>query len=418
MIHPLGENGDDAALRFANKCNVHHVNIIGFEVTEGRSFIFNPGTLIEGHAHHIYISDMKFHDLFLAVYSGLHSYDWTIDRCLYYDSRASYLWYMMGFHQTVMNSIMYNNTYLSLAIRGHYPLDEYYNWQGGNPLVKNRIVAYLDADDWTHKIINNTFGSNYNTSRLHRGHLGLFYNIISGEEASGDGEACYLPPQNIVVANNVFVDDGPKEKYGFDIWASRGINTGAVDAVNGIIISNNVTSKSTLVVAGDGTDISGIENKEGNTSGSTNIGFIDAANRDYRLTILSSDLIDKGAAGVYTPNIDFTGREREGRADIGAYEYDPSVSSKQGIIETNDSGIMIYPNPASGLLRISISDQVSESELMLSIYNGLSQKVKTVNGLTQGVTEFQIDELSDGIYFCQVHSEKRRFWTRKLMILQ
>jgi hypothetical protein len=318
-IIPVGDNGDDAAFRFYNDCNVHHVSFIGFEVSGGRSLIFNPGTSSQGEAHHIYIAEMKFHDMVLPVYSGLHSYDWTIDRCYFYDSRASYLWYMMGFHHTVMNCVMYNNTYLSVSLRGHYPLDEDYIWNGQNPFIKDREKKYLKANDWTHLIVNNTFASCSNNSRPHDALLGLFYDIVPGEE--DESEACYFPPQNVAIVNNIFIDRGVQKKKGIAIWARRGINTGAVNSVDGIFIWNNCTEKSVLVIPGDGSDVSGVKNDKGNFLNVANFGFVDEGNYDFHLTRLSSSLINSGAVKFYYPNTDFDGKKRDGSPDIGAFEF-------------------------------------------------------------------------------------------------
>jgi hypothetical protein len=318
-IIPVGSNGDDAAFRFHNDCSVHHVSFIGFEVSGGRSLIFNPGTSSQGEAHHIYLCDIKFHDVTLGVYSGLESHDWTIDRCYFYDSRASYLWYMMGFHHTVMNCVMYNNTYLSVAIRGHYPLDEDYIWNGQNPFIKDRKKKYLAPNDWTHLIINNTFASCDNSSRPHDALLGLFYDIVPGEE--DESEACYFPPQNVAIANNIFVDNGIQKKKGIAIWARRGINTGAVNSVDGIYIWNNCTDKNVLVIPGDESDVSGIKNDSGNYLSANNFGFVDENKHDYRLSNSSTDLIDKGTVKFYFPNVDFSGNLRISAPDIGAFEY-------------------------------------------------------------------------------------------------
>ena len=322
-IIPKGTRSDEAAFTFWNRCNIHHVNFIGFEVSGGkeglRQFIFSPATSIESNVHHIYISEIKMHELKLGIYSGLHSHDWTVDRCEFYNSRMSYLWYCMGWHQTVMNTLMYNNPYLSIAIRGHYPLDEDYLWQGKNKFVKDREKPFLKPDDWTHLIINNTFGSVQDTSRPNRGMLGLFYDIVPGEE--DESEACYLPPQNVVIANNVFVDNGPQHKVPFYIYASRGINTGAVNSVNGITFKNNVTSQPVMMLGGNTTDLSQITDTANNVVNAKHLSFVDEKANDYRLTARSTDLIDKSAKDLYLTNVDLTGSARDKQPDIGAYEF-------------------------------------------------------------------------------------------------
>ncbi len=314
-VNIIAKNKHGAALSgkltFSDNQDIHHISFIGFEISGG-VFIFSPSTHVNAAPHHVYLADLYMHDMFMAFYSGLHSHDWTVDRCLYYNSTMSYLWYAMGWHHTVMNSVMYNNSYLSIAIRGHYPLDETFNYGGPNPSISSRSESYLDADDWTHKIINNTFGSNYDTSRPNQ-HMGLYYNA---EEGTGVSEDSYFPPQNITIANNVFVDDGPLGKTGIIIYANRGVNTGAVDSVNGITITGNVTDKGALVVAD--TNISSVD-LSGNTVNASAFGFDDGA-RDYALTAGSTALIDQGVTTTYVPNNDMRGQPRDSSPDVGAYE--------------------------------------------------------------------------------------------------
>ena len=322
-IIPSGTRSDEAAFVFKTHSNIHHINFIGLEVSGGdeglRQFIFSPGTFIDGTPHHIYISEIKMHKLKLGIYSGLHSHDWTVDRCRFYNSRMSYMWYCMGFHQTVMNTLMYNNTYLSLALRGHYPLDEDYLWNDKNTLIKNRERAYLKKDDWTHLIINNTFGNVTDTSRANKGMMGLFYDIVPEEQ--GKSEACYFPPQNVIIANNVFVDNGSQNKVPFYIYASRGINTDEVVSVNGITFKNNVTSQSQMMLGGNTTNINLITDTLHNVVHAKYLGFKDEKINDYELTPGSTDLIDKSANNLYKTNIDHNGKSRDKMPDIGAFEY-------------------------------------------------------------------------------------------------
>ncbi len=326
-IIPKGTRSDEAAFVFYSRNDIHHVNFIGLEVMGGeegmRQFIFSPGTYQKGVVHHIYIADVKMHELKMGIYSGLNSHDWTVDRCQFYNSRMSYLWYCMGYHQTVMNTLMYNNTYLSIALRGHYPLNEDYHWNGVNTLINDRKKAFLDKEDWTHLIINNTFGTVMDTTRPNEGMLGLFYDIVPGEETKS--EACYFPPQNVIIANNVFVDNGPQKKVPFYIYASRGINTGKVYSVNGLTLKNNVTSQKELILGGNETDISLITDMNNNIVNAKNIGFEDEKNHNYNLTPGSADLIDRSARDLYRVSLDNRDTKRDKYPDIGAFEYIKSL---------------------------------------------------------------------------------------------
>jgi hypothetical protein len=179
-----------AVFYFEDKSAIHDINIIGFEADgnkpayDGKDdsyFIFHSGALKNDSVYNIYISDMKFHNFTVALYGGLHSHDWTLDRVEHYDSTLSYLWYMMGWHHSVINSVMYNNSYLSLAIRGCFPIDETYIYSEkgdirylNNPRISSRNNHFLSQNDWTHIIINNTFGTNFLKFRLSRQRRPLF----------------------------------------------------------------------------------------------------------------------------------------------------------------------------------------------------------------------------------------------------
>ncbi len=313
-INTNGNGFSDQAIHFGNDSDIHHLNIIGFEVYGGGMFIESSSTVAGVEPHHIYISDCLMHDLDTAIYSGLHSHDWTIDRCVYYSSNREYLMYAMGWHHALINSVMYNNSWFSYSIRGHYPVDEFFNYKGNNPRISERTSSYLDEDDWTHKIINNTFASNQDMSNPGDGHLVLYYNADEGEGASEDS---YFPPQNVTVANNVFVDNGPLAKNGFIVFAERGINTGAVDSVDGIYVMNNVTDRPQLVI---GQGVESIRNEQANTCNATQFGFADAGAGNFMLTAASSALVDMGIQVESGPNSSTNGKARDAHPDVGAYE--------------------------------------------------------------------------------------------------
>ena len=358
---------------------VHDVSIIGFEAysnhpctpqtAQNKEFLSNAGTAKGDQTYNIYLADIKWHDFPLAIYSGLHSHDWTVDRCLYYDASYSYMWYMMGWHHTVMNSVMYNTTYYALTIRGSYPLDEFYNYKGGNPPISSRKKHHLSKDDWTHLIINNTFGTNHSLEREKAepsqkawAHIALFYSLVAGEAEKGKGEIAYYPPQNVRVYNNAFIDQTSRRydqktkqligdgynRYPFAIMAHQGVGTGAVDAVNGITFQNNMADnneylwnsntqkheydifvsvecpsyhdkKIACAVQGESCSRKRVKMKENHIIKIKQFGF-DDNKRAYALNA-SSSLRDAGSKTLYAPNVDFLGNPRSGVVDVGAYEY-------------------------------------------------------------------------------------------------
>ena len=398
--------GSGNALDLGNRKQIDYINIIGFEVygDGGGEFIFAAGDAKDIGTHHFYLSDMKFHDLKMGLYTGLHSHDWTLDRCMYYDSRMSYLWYMMGWHQTVMNSIMYNNTYYSIAIRGHYPLDEefdYFHPENNTPIT-DRDSSWLGADDWTHKIINNTFGTCTNTSRPGETHMSIFYNKPA-EDPPLQSEDVYFPPQNITIANNVFVDAGPIHKKPVVIFAERGINTGKPWSVNGVYLYNNVTDKNEVLVQED-YPIESID-LSSNTLNAKNINFVNAAGHDYRLTLQSSDLLDKGTVDLFVPNNDFLRKSRDEHPDVGAYEY-YELPAEKTEPEQPAGKLIIYPNPASDYIRVNIPGPVKKGEII--IFNNLARRMK-VFSITEGSmteTEIPVHDLNGGIYICLMYDRQ------------
>lgn len=298
---------------------VHDFSIIGFKATSsGRYFIFGPGNGVNYHVYNIYLADLELYGFSVTIYSGLHSHDWTIDKTIHHNSTASYLWYMMGWHHAVINSVMYDNDDLSIAIRGSYPPNEAYSYNNHNLNVpiSSRSKHFLAKNDWTHMIVNNTFGSNKINKRgrgSSKAHLGIYYDNDEGPSVS---ESIYFPPQNILIANNVFFDTGVHDKSPMMVWARRGINTGRPDSVNGITIVNNYTDHAQFIRSGWNPTLDP-SNKL--SIGVSNFGFSNDNSRNYTLSS-SSILVDKGNASIWNPNSDNKKSTRDNKVDIGAFE--------------------------------------------------------------------------------------------------
>ena len=307
---------------------VYNLSIIGFEAigtgeanADVNLFIKSSSRDAGKTVYNIYISDMKFHEYAMVIYGGLHSYNWTVDKVIHYNSNLSYLWYMMGWHHSVINSVMYNNTRYSIAIRGCFPIDEtyYYDDHSKNIRISERSKHFLASNDWTHLIMNNTFGSVYDNSRPSESFVTLYYNATEGE---GNKEDVYFPPKNILIANNAFIDNGGQSKYPFKIFANRGVNTGAIDAVNGVFVKNNYTDKDKFLTSDYSNHQIDLSTNHLNVSESS-MGF-DDSNRDYTIT-KSSVLANAGSKNLYITNIDNTGETRDNIPDVGAFEVPGST---------------------------------------------------------------------------------------------
>ena len=271
-----------------------------------RLFIFHGGGAWESDgevisdksvAKNIYIADMKFHHYSMVLYSGATGHDWTLDRVDYSNSNGSYLWYMKGWHLSVINSVAYDTDDLTLSLRGYGAL--------GN-------VEKLEPNDWSFLIANNTFGSNsrYNRERATKYHL----NIFTYEEGS-----TYMP-QNVVIVNNVFVDSGDYNKKPLLLWLSGKRDNGVNQKLDGLYVINNYTNNDTFYVVEDSQNLGKYTIKDNKTSiDISSFGFVSDENRDYHISadsILNSVAIDS----FWVPRLDIEGTIRASLFDIGAYE--------------------------------------------------------------------------------------------------
>jgi hypothetical protein len=296
VITPRGKDDDAAFYLSAGKSEKqinHHINFVDLEVSGGGQFVRSPDASFLN-AHHLYFLGVKMQGLWMGLYSGLSSHDWTVDGCEFYNSKASYMWYMMGYHHAVINSVMYNNSYYSIAIRGCYPTDEkfYYYDTEKNRRISERSGHFLSLDDWTHLIANNTFGSNYNNNRLQDAHLSLYYNADEGRKISED---VYFPPKNVMIMNNAFIDSGNGNKKMLNLMAERGVNSSGAASVNGLFIKNNYIDKKELIEAD--TDISTVDLSSNHTGVSEEEFGFDDTNRDY--TISNDSILKDAGAGAY-----------------------------------------------------------------------------------------------------------------------
>jgi hypothetical protein len=301
------------------EANVSNFGIIGFKALGNGSsggdgyFIFGPGTSSSYHVKNIYFSDMEWNNYGTVIYGGLHSHDWTIDKSTFTGGVYEYLWYMMGWHHSIINTVIYGSTWFPVAIRGSYPPDEDYS-DYGCPQITSRSEHFLSDDDWTHLIVNNTFGTPstiethpYSYDAL----LVLYYEADEGDDTS---EGVYFPPINVMVYNNAFIDN-LENRIGMSVMASRGINDDNIASVSLRTVSYNYCKGGVFDADGTPTNDADISNNVGNFS---DFGFNDAE-RDYTITS-SSGLADNGTSEFYYPNVDNAGNLRDNNPDVGAFE--------------------------------------------------------------------------------------------------
>ncbi len=254
---------DEAAIKISNSS---YINILDLEGIDSTYFVFAPSW--KSSVDHIYIADCKIHDQTAGIYSGVNSHDWTVDRCEIYNLNYSYAWYSLGYHHTLQNSNLYkiNNFYIN--IRGHFPIGELnrgdYPHYDHPPLKDRRPDSYqrLAKDDWTHLVVNNIFGEgvkNFTREKFRGAGIGFYI----GGKNSNDEDEYYLPPQNVVIENNIFYNnhgDGGifvDGEYGFNKNdPSHGF------PILGTVIRNNITNEKNLLTLQCNPDIDMIEMKD------------------------------------------------------------------------------------------------------------------------------------------------------------
>lgn len=136
---------------------------------------------------------------------------------------------------------------------------------------------------------------------------------------------------------------------------------------------------------------------------------------DWRLVEGDADIDAGTIEGIadLLPERDVYGsaRIRGGTIDIGAAEYDDSVSVGQP--ESRESGVNIYPNPFSGQIWITLDDVRQPWNLVL--WDTRGKAVRRVSP-SQAVFQLQTDDLPPGIYFCEGRTKSgRRLFIRKIV---
>ena len=405
---------------------IHDVSIIGFEAV-GNSGVYASNSFfkidkcVAGYSvYNIYFSNMKFHEYGLTLIGGLHSHDWTVDKSIHYNSSLSYLWYSLGYHHSVINSIMYNNTWYSIALRGCYPLNESYtSGSTSNVRIGDRTSHFLADNDWTHLIVNNTFGSNDKEPPVYNGvqrkpaehHITIFYNIPA-DEGEYISEDVYFPMKNVLIANNVFVGQDRDNKRAIVLSADRGVNDvnkTNVASVNGLKIIGNYTDKSKILDSTSvSTDISSVDlSKNSKNIDYSLYGFNDQ-NREYNLSE-TSILIEAANTSVYIPNVDFLGENRLLKPSVGAYEY----NSKLGVSEKILDDLTIYPNPSKGIVNIKIKN--NNKVLNISIYNIQGEQIKKEQ-ISNNKTSLDLQYLPKGLYLIKVSNDDKSFMSKRILI--
>jgi hypothetical protein len=322
-----------------NHCS--YMNIIGMDVQGGKGSPDAGIAKIYGYGksamtHHIYIADNVIHDAGGAVFTSPDSHDITVDRNVIYNISPNYGWYMLGYHLTFSNNLIHHIGNNFVAIRGYYPLNSDVPWyEAENQDMRGSEWERLGANDWTHLIVNNTFGMGLDGGVNRSGNRGAGIGFFIGWNSGVDSENGYQPPQNVVIENNLFYGQTSDRgvlgsiiivsNYGFPQGAdgSSYIKDGKA-VVRGTIIRNNISDAPLFRLEnGDDPNMSLITLEDNHDNlGGNNVRdmLVNPGNGSYLPKKDAALIIDKSAAnGNYQP-YDIVNNLRDGDPDIGAYE--------------------------------------------------------------------------------------------------
>ncbi|APY08230.1 hypothetical protein BWZ20_07910 [Winogradskyella sp. J14-2] len=105
----------------------------------------------------------------------------------------------------------------------------------------------------------------------------------------------------------------------------------------------------------------------------------------------------------FAPNDDFNGNTRDSNPDLGALEFDATLSNQKF-----DSGqIKLYPNPTKSDLFLSFNNLNIEETF--EIYNILGKRLKVINANTQGTLKIDVSSLASGLYIIKNKSSSIKF---------
>jgi hypothetical protein len=248
--------GDNFFLTLQDKN--HHINLIGIEATTTTD-TFNSGLLkVHGYAdydnHHIYVADCWIHHSGSGILTSPRNHDITVDRCLIHDIKMGYYWYAMGWHLTLSNSVLYHPENNGMVIRGHFPLNRYWDFEEAKTadVTKEEGLENIAEDDWTHYVVGNFFGEGYGRNAQRSWERGSAISFYIGRENHDEDDA-YLAPQNVVIEDNLFYNITPSIAPTGEVFAGAitidgeaGFSFTKTDAIDGLItgtiLKNNTSN--------------------------------------------------------------------------------------------------------------------------------------------------------------------------------
>ncbi len=248
--------GDDFFLTLEDKN--HHINLLGIEATTTTD-TFNSGLLKAygyGHFdnHHVYVADCWIHHSGSGILTGPRNHDITVDKCLIHDIKMGYYWYALGWHLVMSNCVVYHPENNGFVARGHFPLNKYWDFEESATadVTTENDIENIPKDEWTHYIVGNFFGEGYGREADRSWARGSAIAFYMGR-GNHDGDDAYLPPQNVVIEDNIFYNITPSIAPNGEVFAGAitidaeaGFSSDRKDAIAGLIegtvIRNNISN--------------------------------------------------------------------------------------------------------------------------------------------------------------------------------
>lgn len=340
------------------------------------------------------------------------------------------------------------------------------NTTSGIPGVKYGSVAIADLtnDGLPDIVVNGNLGSQYITkvfkqnqdgtfSDLNAGLLGTYFSAIKVFDANADGNPDILVTglsTNYIPETKLYINSG-RETFTEKPTTLPGIYISSIDTmdINGdgypdlLISGTNYSRIPTLIIyTNDGSGnftiqengFTGIYNGNSKFIDYNNDGLIDifsiGRNANNENTVL---LYKKNSNGTYTLDTENSasitavymskgqwfdydndgdmdlltiGFESDGVAQTRLYENKIINEGNLNTVIFNKNDFKLYPNPTEGLINI----QTREAIRNISIYNHLGQLITT-----QKQTQFNLENLANGIYMVRVDFENGQTANKKII---
>lgn len=235
---------------------------------------------------------------------------------------------------------------------------------------------------------------------------------------------------NCYVTNNTVIDPylispvNPFDNNATDIgptWIRIAKKTNG-PASSGNVVKNNLLANNVFFGSPDmGTGSNNIV--LGNLSNFSSF-FVDVSNwampGNFDLHLLPGCAAIDAGDSLNAPLVDFDGAIRPQGAgfEVGAYEYSatlPTNATNKSVLKSN---IVLYPNPANGILYLKVENWKwrNNGDLDIDIFNTAGEKVYSTRINMQAVQEITLPaNLSRGIYFVRI-SDGWNFCTGKIAI--